>query len=127
MKNVGLTKIVIYALQGVVVTPFFGASLSSDFRFASEGMSFSLAHIKYGFPPTGGIAFFLPRYLGQTRTVELLIRGGDIGAADALEMGLINKIFAKERFEEDFIREAKKKGLRRNPESLAVTMVTPSG
>ena len=107
MKKLETTKIIISALQGVVVTPFFGASLSSDFRFASDGMSFSLAHIKYGFPPTGGIAFFLPRYLGQARAVELLVKGGDIGAAEGVEMGLINKVFAKEKFEEDCIREAK--------------------
>ena len=106
-KKLETTKIIISALQGIVVTPFFGASLSSDFRFASEGMSFSLAHIKYGFPPTGGIAYFLPRYLGQARAVELLIRGGNIGAEEALEMGLINKVFAKEKFEEDCIKEAK--------------------
>ena len=107
MKKLETTKIIISALQGIVVTPFFGASLSSDFRFASVGMSFSLTHIKYGLPPTGGIAFFLPRYIGQARAVELLIRGGNIGAEKALEMGLINKIFAKENFEENCIKEAK--------------------
>ena len=54
LRILDFSKISISGLQGTVVTPFFGLSLASDFRFATEDMSFSLSHVKYGLQPTGG-------------------------------------------------------------------------
>ena len=108
LRILDFSKISISGLQGTVVTPFFGLSLASDFRFATEDMSFSLSHVKYGLQPTGGLAFFLPRYLNQSKAVELLFQGGTIDAEQALELGLINAILPKKDFENHCIEEAKK-------------------
>ena len=60
-------KIIIDCLQGVVVTPFFGETLAADFRFVTEDMLFALSHKKYGLHPSGGLSFFLPRYVGESK------------------------------------------------------------
>lgn len=107
-RTVDFNKIIIEALQGTVVTPFFGVSLSADLRFATKSMRFSLAHLKYGLHPSGALAFFLPRYIGQGKAVELLLRGGYISADKALKLGLINKIVSQDNFERKCINEAKR-------------------
>ena len=100
-------KLTIIGLQGTIVTPFFGLSLAADFRFATEDMAFSLSHVKYRLQPTGALPFFLPRFLGQGKTTELLLRGGEISAQEALELGLITAILPKKDFEELCIERAK--------------------
>lgn len=101
-------KIIIQGLQGSVVTPFFGLSLAADFRFATPTMRFCLPHVKYGLHPSGGLAFFLPRYLGQGKAIELLLTGRDISAKRALALGLVTEIFPKKDFEQSCIKAAKK-------------------
>lgn len=104
---VGFNKLTVSCLNGEIVTPFFGASLASDFRFASDDMCFSLAHTKYNLHPSGGLPFFLQNYVGQGKATELLLTGGKITAKEALELGLITHIFSKEHFDNQCIMKAK--------------------
>lgn len=106
-RRLDSNTILIDGLQGTVVTPFFGECLAADFRFATEDMCFSLAHVKYGLHPSGALAFFLPRYVGQSKAVELLLKGGTLTAKEALEVGLINEILPTEEFESHCITAAK--------------------
>ncbi len=108
MKTLDFSKIFVYGLQGTVVTPFFGLCLAADYRFATEDMCFSLSHVKHELHPSGALAFFLPRYIGQGKAAELLFRGGSINAEQALELGLINAILPREDFEKNCILEAQK-------------------
>ncbi len=107
MKSVEFKKILAFAMRGRVVTPFFGSCLSSDFRFAEEGMCFSLAHVRFGLHPSGALPFFLPKYIGQGRAVEILLKGGEISAEEAVQLNLINTIFPKDGFMERCISEIK--------------------
>jgi len=101
-------KISVMALQGNIVTPFFGASLSVDFRYASEDMSFSLAHLKYGLHPTGALPFFLSRYVSHSKAIEILFKEERISAKEALDLGLVNAIFPAEDFENHCLNEIEK-------------------
>jgi len=98
-------KVCINGLQGSIVTPFFGASLAFDFRYAAEGMYFSLAHLKYGLHPSGALPFFLTRYLGHSKSIEVLFKCEKISAQEALDLGLVTKILPSEKFEEHCLRE----------------------
>ena len=100
-------KLIIDGLQGVVVTPFFGESLSADIRLASDDLCFSLAHKKFGLHPTGGLIFFLPRFVGQGKANEILLTTDVIDAKSALELGLVSHIFPNEDFEYSCIQTAK--------------------
>ncbi len=101
-------KIAFMAMQGNIVTPFFGASLAVDFRFASEDVTFSMAHLKYGLHPSGALPFFLPRYVGHSKAVEILFSENPITAQHALDLGLINEIYPKQDFEKRCIEEVEK-------------------
>ncbi len=92
-------KVFAFGLQGSVVTPFFGASLAADFRFASPDMFFSPAHCRHGLHPTGALPYFLPRYVGQGKAAELLFKGEPLTAAETLELGLVTEILPADDFE----------------------------
>ena len=64
MATTSFRGLVISGLNGTIVTPFFGASLASNFRFATEDSVISLSHAKYGLHAGGALPFFLPRYIG---------------------------------------------------------------
>jgi len=101
-------KISFVGLQQSIVTPFFGTCLGADFRFASENMSFSLMHLKYGLPPSGALPFFLPRYVPHGKAIEILLTRERIDAQEALQLGLVNKIFPVEDFEKSCFQEIHK-------------------
>ena len=101
-------KISVMGQQGTIVTPFFGAGLSADFRYAAEGVTYSLYHLKYGVHPGGALPFFLSRYVGHSKAVEVLFKGEKISAREALDLGLITAVLPKADFENHCIREIKK-------------------
>lgn len=106
-KIISFKKIYAVGIQGEAVTPFFGLSLAGDFRYGDKSTIFSLSHIKYSIHPSGALPFFLPRYVGQAKTMELLFTGGDIHAEQAYELGLLNKIFDSENFLGNCLNELK--------------------
>lgn len=108
MATVNYRRIVVTGLNGTIVTPFFGASLASSFRFASRGTVISLSHTQYGLHAGGALPFFLPRYIGLGKATDFIFNGGEITAEKALEMGLITKILNDENFDEQCIAETKK-------------------
>ncbi len=101
-------KICVMGHQGNIVTPFFGAGLAADFRYAAEDVSYSLYHLKHGVHPSGALPFFLPRYVGHGKAVEILFRGEKITPQEALDLGLVTAIFPKADFENRCIEEIKK-------------------
>ena len=92
-------KIFTVGLQGSVVTPFFGASLAADFRFASRDMIFSPAHCRHGLHPTGALPYFLPRFIGQSKAAEILFKGEPLDAATILALGLVTEVLPADDFE----------------------------
>ncbi len=100
-------KIIIDCLQGAVVTPFFGETLAADFRFVTENMQFSLSHRKYGLHPSGGLSFFLPRYVGESKAIDLLLNTDIITAKEAKALGLVNRVMSSENFASECILMAK--------------------
>ena len=99
LKFVDFNKIIFSCLRGGIVTPFFGLSLASNFRFATEEMSYMLAHRKFGLHPTGALPFFLKHYVSWSKQNEILYQLEDIKAAEAKALGMIDKIFPDEDFE----------------------------
>ncbi len=102
---VDFKKISVMGLQGNIVTPFFGASLAVDFRYAAEDMSFSLSHLKYGLHPGGALPFFLQHYLSHSKTIEILFKSERITAGEALDLGLVSAVLPAQDFENHCIKE----------------------
>ncbi len=69
-----------------------------DMVVASEQATFGQPEIKAGvFPPIA--AAVLPHLIGRNRTLELLLTGEAVGAEEAAQMGLINRVFPTEGFD----------------------------
>ena len=106
--TINYRKLVVSGLQGTIVTPFIGASLATNFRFGSEDLVLSFAHVNYGIHASGAIPFFLPKYIGTGKASKYIFEGGEILAQEAVQLGLVNKIIPSISFVEDCINEAKK-------------------
>lgn len=70
-----------------------------DLVIASEEATFGQPEIQVGvLPPIAAVIF--PHLIGRNRALELALTGDVIGAKEAKEIGLVNKIFPTEGFEE---------------------------
>lgn len=108
IRNIAsLQKIVVSGIQGNVVTPFVGASLVADFRYANENAVFSMIHNKYGLHPSGGLPFFLTNFLNHSKAMEIQL-SEKIEAIEAFDLGLLTKILPRDNFKDHLLEEVKK-------------------
>jgi len=82
--------------------------LACDLRIASPDAKFGLPEINLGLLPGGGGTQRLLRLIGVTKAKELLYLGEQIGAEEALKIGLINRIYPKESIFEEGKKLTKK-------------------
>lgn len=71
-----------------------GLSLAcvADLRYANSKAVFSVPEPTWGLVPAGGITQRLPRLIGKTAAMEMLLGGKTIQADTAYSLGLINKV-----------------------------------
>lgn len=67
-------------------------ALSCDIRVLEEGAELGLPEIDIGAFPAGGGTQMLPRLIGMARAKEILLTGRRIGADEALNLGLANRV-----------------------------------
>ena len=82
----------IAAVNGIAVAGGIELVLACDLVIAAESAVLGDAHMNYGLLPGGGSSIRLPRKLGPTRAKYLLFTGESIPAAEALALGLVNKV-----------------------------------
>jgi enoyl-CoA hydratase/carnithine racemase len=84
---------VVAALNGIAAGAGAVIALACDFRIGHEKSSFAFLFTKVGLAGADmGAAYLLPRVVGLARATELLFLGDNITAADALSVGLLNRI-----------------------------------
>ena len=70
-----------------------------DMVVASERATFGQPEIKVGvFPPVAAV--ILPHLIGRNRALEMILTGEAVGASEAQQMGLVNRVFPAEGFRE---------------------------
>ena len=94
-----LPKPVIAAVDGVATGYGCSLALASDIRLASPSARFSLIFVKRGLTIDGGASYFLPRLVGL-RGMEMALSGDMVDAAEAANMGLVNRILTGNNFRE---------------------------
>ncbi len=83
---------VIAALNGTTLGGGAEIALACDLRILAAGARIGFPEVKLGvFPGSGGV-FRLPRLVGSARAFELLYTGDLIDAAEALRIGLVNRV-----------------------------------
>jgi len=79
-------------INGAVLGGGLELAMACTFRICSPGARLGLPEIKLGLIPGYGGTQRLPRLVGQTKALELIISGKIITAEEALHIGLINRI-----------------------------------
>lgn len=91
-------KPVIAAVNGVAAGAGANIALCCDIILASETASFIQAFSKIGLIPDSGGTYFLPRLIGLQRASALMMTGDKISASEALNMGMVYKVFPDDTF-----------------------------
>jgi 2-(1,2-epoxy-1,2-dihydrophenyl)acetyl-CoA isomerase len=86
----------IAAVNGPAAGAGFSLALACDTRIASESAFFACAYGRIGASPDGGMTYFLPRVVGPSRALELLLDDPNLSAAEAQEEGLVRQVVAPE-------------------------------
>jgi len=89
-------KPVICALNGPAAGYGMDLALGADIRIASTEAKLAAVFTKRGVLPESGGSWLLPRLVGWPKAAEIAFRGLTLGAQDALEMGLVNKVVPHE-------------------------------
>lgn len=84
---------VVAAVNGDALDQGLEIVLSGDIRIASEKARFGLTHVARGLIPADGGTQRLPRIVGRGKALEMLLTTAKITAAEALEMGLVSRVF----------------------------------
>lgn len=87
-----LTKPVLAAINGPAAGMGFVLTLFCDIRFASDKAKFSTAFSRRGLIAEQGISWMLPRLVGLSNALDLLYSARMIDAAEALRLGLVNRV-----------------------------------
>jgi enoyl-CoA hydratase len=78
----------IAAVHGPAVGAGLNLAMACDVRIAGPAATFAAAFTKIGLHPGGGCTWFLMRALGRERALALLLEGGSLDGAQAVEAGL---------------------------------------
>ena len=96
-----LAKPTIAAVNGDATGLGCDLALCCDVIIASEAASFAMSYIHRGLIPDGGGLYFLPRRVGLSRAKELIFTGRKIGPAEALALGLTDRLTTPDRLLQD--------------------------
>ena len=96
-----IEKPIIAAVNGVAAGAGANIALACDIVVASENASFIQAFSKIGLIPDSAGTFFLPRLIGFQKASALMMLGEKVSAVEAVNIGMIYKIFPAGIFEEE--------------------------
>jgi 2-(1,2-epoxy-1,2-dihydrophenyl)acetyl-CoA isomerase len=94
-----MPKPVLAAVNGPAVGIGCSLALACDLIVARESAYFLLAFVNIGLVPDGGSSLLLPERIGLARATEMAMLGERVGAKQALEWGLINRVATDGEFE----------------------------
>ena len=101
---------VIAAVNGPAAGAGFSLALACDTRIASKDAFFACAYGRIGASPDGGMTYFLPRVVGPSRAMEILLNDPNMGADDALAERIVAEVVAPEELMDRARAKAEKLG-----------------
>lgn len=85
-------KPVLCALNGPAAGYGMDLALGCDMRIASENGTLAAVAVRRNVLPESGGTWLLPRLVGWAKAAEVAFRGRVIGAEEALQLGLVNRV-----------------------------------
>ena len=101
-----LHKPVLAAVNGVAAGGGFGLSLAADLAVCSESTRFMCAWHSIGIANDTATSYSLARIVGMRRAMELMLTNRTLDAAEALEWGLVNRVYPAADFAANVARIA---------------------
>jgi 2-(1,2-epoxy-1,2-dihydrophenyl)acetyl-CoA isomerase len=92
-----LEKPVVAAVNGPAVGIGCSLALACDLVLAAESAFFGLAFVNIGLMPDGGSTLFVPAAVGKARAFEMALLGERVSAQQALDWGLVNRVYPDDR------------------------------
>lgn len=87
-----LDKPTIAAINGACAGAGMGYACSFDIRILGPGARFITAFVRRALAPDTGLSWFLPRLVGPALATELLMTSREVGAEEAVRIGLGNRL-----------------------------------
>lgn len=87
-----LSKPVIAAIEGHAVAGGMELALWCDLRVVAADATFGIFCRRFGVPLVDGGTLRLPRLIGQSRAMDLILTGRPVAADEALDIGLANRV-----------------------------------
>ncbi len=103
-----MAKPVIAAVNGAAAGAGMNLALGCDLRLGSDTARFAESFVKIGLVPDWAGFSSLPRLVGTAKALELMMIGERIDAAEALRLGLLNRIYPYESFRTDALDFARR-------------------
>jgi len=108
MSIINLEKPVIAAVNGYATAGGCELAIACDIRIASENAKFGELFIKIGLIPGMVGIYLLPRLIGLARAKEFIFTGDIIDAKEAERIGLVNRVVAADKLEDEAMELAKR-------------------
>ncbi|MBW1850762.1 MAG: enoyl-CoA hydratase/isomerase family protein [Deltaproteobacteria bacterium] len=99
-----LDKPVIAAINGAAMGAGMDMAIMCDIRICSEKARLAESYINLGLVPGDGGAYFLPRLVGCSKALELLLTGDEITPEEALRLGIVNRVVTHEHLMEETLK-----------------------
>ncbi len=115
-----VSKPVIAAINGACAGLGFVFPLFCDLRFASAEARFTTSFAQRGLIAEHGIAWLLPRLVGSSRALDLLLSARKFDGAEAERIGLVQRAFPADTFLYDVLAYAKNLADTVSPRSMGV-------
>jgi enoyl-CoA hydratase len=100
-SRLALTKPTIAAVEGYAVAGGLELALMCDLRVAGETAVFGVFCRRWGVPLIDGGTVRLPRLIGLSRALDMILTGRPVDAREALAFGLANRVVATGRAREE--------------------------
>ncbi|NNE11631.1 MAG: enoyl-CoA hydratase [Ilumatobacter sp.] len=115
-----IPKPVIAAINGACAGLGFVHALACDLRFAAEGAKFTVAFGRRGLIGEWGLSWTLPRLVGQSVALDLMLSSRIFLAEEAKELGVVDRVFAPDALMDQTLAYANDLATNVSPTSMAV-------
>ena len=119
-RHLEIPKPIIAAINGACAGLGLVYALSADLRFAAEGAKFTTAFSRRGLIAEYGISWYLPKLVGQSAALDLLMSGRVFLAEEAKELGLVNRVVTPDELLDETMAYARDLATNVSPTSMAI-------